>query len=228
MPLDRTTICSEEIAARSALLAHLDRADIGLLVAASQTISVTTGQHLFSKDDPSDAAFIILSGEVAIEILSEDGRCIRIASLGQADSFGEIGVLDGGVRTADARALSPAKLLMISKRKFNELFAMRPAFALSIVRELASKIRGTDNQLTELSFKSLRARLALLLLDLAKDEDGAKVLRITQTELAERLSATREKVNVNLQNLKRVGSIAISRGRILVVDEKRLKEIGLR
>lgn len=209
-----------EILSLSRLFRVLDDVAIERLVSASQTVDLPKGRILFARDDASDAAYIVLDGEISIEIVSPDGRAARFATLGTGDTFGELAVLDGLARTADARAASDARVLKIGKNRFMALAKEKPEFAFAIIADLVGKIRATNNQIEAVSFRSLRARLAALLLELAEKEGD--MARITQSELADRLSATREKVNMHLQSIRQAGAIALGRGRIEFRDLDRL------
>ena len=201
----------------------LNEQTLDQIVGASPVRTVGAGKTLFSKGDPAEAVYVVIEGEVAIEIISPNGRIVHVATLRPGAVFGEIAVLDKGVRTADVRALSSALVLRISDTAFRELVENSPAFSRAIIDDLIEKLRNTDGQLEDISFKPLHARLASLLLDFVADApETVPSIKITQAALAERLSATREKVNVHLQSIQRAGAIKLRRGRIEVLDVGRL------
>lgn len=179
--------------------------------------TLTKGQLLFSRGDAADAVYVVKEGELAIEVLSDQGRSIRMTTLQQGDVFGEIAVLDSGERTADARATKKTELLRVPKSNFLLLALEEAKFSFAIVSDLASKIRKTNVQVENISFQPLRVRLALLLNELAARADHGTI-NITQFEIADRLSATREKVNVHLQAIQNEGAIKIGRGKITICD----------
>lgn len=194
----------------------------------STRVAMPAGKLIFSRGDIAKTVYVVLEGEVSIEILAPDGRSVSLAILRGGEIFGELAVLDDGARSADARALDNATVLRINKSTFLDLTASQPAFSYAIIRELIGRLRTTDTQIENVSLRPLKARLALQLMELAnaQEETAERVLKITQSALAERLSATREKVNVNLQHLQRAGAIVLGRGRIEVLDLERLQDIA--
>lgn len=205
--------------------AALDRPDAETLANASKIVEVDRDKLIFSREDAPDAVYVVETGQIAVEILSSRGRSIRVATLGRGQVFGEIAVLDNGRRTAHARAIGKARLLRIAKADYLALISRSPAFALSIIRELTSKLRGADNQVEAIAFQTLRERVAGAICDLAA-ANGTDTLAITQAELAERLSATREKVNLHLRGLQEAGLIKIARKRIDIVQPEALAAIA--
>lgn len=175
----------------------------------------------FYQGDEAERLYVIMSGEVAIETVSTEGRVVSIASLSVGDVFGEMAVLDSGKRSANVRTLRQTRMISFGKSTFLRLLEQHPAFSMQIIRDLVKRLRDTDTQIEAITLLPLKSRLAGLLLDLSS-ADG-DVIKITQSDLAERLSATREKVNVNLQTLRGLGAVGIGRGRIDILDRAALK-----
>ncbi len=189
------------------------------LVSLSTTSCLERGEVLFVRKDPADSVYVVIEGQVALEIISDEGRQVRLDTLHSGDVFGEFAVLDEGGRTADARALCEVRLLRIGKSNFLEMIVCESRFALAIIKDLVNKIRQTDDKMEDMMFRPLRQRLAMLLLELAYESGrGQQAVTITQAEIAERLSATREKVNTHLQTLRRSGAIGLHRGKIEFLD----------
>ena len=215
---------TDVLLANSRLFDKLSKEDIRSIVEKTPIIKLSQNQVLFSKNDPADAVFVVANGEIAIEAASLDGRTLRMSTQRTGDVFGELAVLDNGLRTADARATTTALVLKISRNIFLGLVANNSAFTHSIVVDLVGNLRRISAQIEDLSFRPLKERVSLLLLDLFEEVgDHSTDIKITQSEIAERLSATREKVNARLQEIKRAGAISIHRGRIKIVDIDRLE-----
>ncbi len=178
---------------------------------------------VFYQEDPADQVYLIYSGLVAVEIVSLDGRTVSITSLETGDVFGEMAVLDKGQRSANIRTLQATEMLIFGKAVFEGLISENPDFAFAIIRDLVRRLRDTDQQVEAITLLPLRSRLASLLLDLSR-KDGSQI-EITQTDLAERLSATREKVNVNLQTLQDLGAVELGRKRISILDKSLLTSV---
>ena len=132
-------------------------------------------------------------------------------------------VLDGRDRSANIRTLEPASLLLINKARFRGLLTENPDFANEVILDLVQRLRRADDQIEAIMFFPLKRRLAELLLDLF--EARGPELKITQADLANRLTATREKVNVNLQVLQEAGAIKLGRGRVILLDAQALARV---
>ncbi len=197
---------------------------IHALAENASLVDLAPDQNVFFQGDDADRVYIVLEGEVAVETISVDGRTVPIAVLRTGEVFGEMAVLDNGMRSANVRALQASKVVSVSKSTFLDLVAKQPEFALSLIRDLVSRLRVTDAQIESITLLSLRTRVAGLLLDLSAAQ--GTVIKITQADLAERVSATREKVNVNLQTLQTAGAVTLSRGRIKIVDEEILRALS--
>lgn len=179
-------------------------------------------QTIFVRGDSPDGLYILVNGKVAIEVTASDGRIARVATLGPGAYFGELAVLDGGVRTADARATEKTALIRVTANAYHQHLLSDVNYTRRIIKELVSTVRGTDLQIERLSLKSVRQRIAALLLELQQESDDQSVIKITQAEIADRLVASREKVNVNLQDIARAGAIELARGKIRITDIDRL------
>ncbi len=198
-------------------------------IAASATLApVTRDRLIFAKGDAADAVYVVLDGEVAIEILSPEGRSVTLSVLGANQVFGELAALDGGVRTAGARASANGRLIKIPKAVVAALAEEEPRVALALIRGLIGKLRTTDQQIEDIAFRPLKARVAMMLMTLAGGEtiDAETTVAITQNALADRLSATREKVNLHLQALQQAGAVSLGRGKITIMKAGILRRIA--
>lgn len=218
------TVNINDILKESRLFQPLSDVARAQILSSSRTLNLQRDQLLFSKGDEADTVYVVLSGEIAIEVISEQGRVARVATLHQGEVIGELAVLDDGPRTADARAIADSGLLKVDRATFLNLIQTEPPFAQSLIRDLIGRLRKSNDQVENVSLKPLRARIALTLAMLGGS--GNTTLKMTQTELAERVSATREKVNSNLQEIQGAGAIALHRGRIEIIDFKKLNHLG--
>lgn len=215
-----------EIAARlkqARLFRVLPRRDRDALAKGAAVMTFGADSIVIYRGDSAENVYLILEGSVAVESMSSHGKSISISSLGAGEVFGEMAVLDGRDRSANIRTLEPASLLLINKSRFRALLKDNPEFANEVVLDLVQRLRRADDQIEAIMFYPLRRRLADLLLDLFKAR-GAE-LKITQADLANRLTATREKVNVNLQVLQEAGAIKLGRGRVTLLDEQVLARV---
>lgn len=209
----------EAALAKAELMAALSEEARARLAQTGSPVSIDPGALLFSRGDKGDALYVLLEGEVEVRISNEAGRDVRIAALKPFALIGEMAVLDGGARSADIAAIRRSRFLRISRDQAIAAFESEPKALLNIVAEMSRRLRAADSALEDAHLLDLGGRLAQRLLEEAGD--GASVT-LTQTELARRIGASREKVNRKLHEWADEGWIAISRAGIKVVDKPRL------
>jgi CRP-like cAMP-binding protein len=208
--------------AAAGVFAHLD-GDSRNALGRRPLVHLAAGGQLFQAGDKTDSAFVVIEGDISIDIATEAGRAISVAQARQGDLIGELALFDGRARSASARALTAARLLPVPRAVFERLLADNPRFARAIIADLAAKLRATNQQVENISFRPLAERVAALLAALVAGRGPPPVvLVLTQAEVAQRLGASREKVNAHLQDLKAAGAITLGRGRITCIDPARL------
>ena len=178
------------------------------------------GQQIFLQEDLADRLFVILDGEVSIETLSLEGKVVRISQLYKNEIFGELALIDNKGRSASALAVRSTTLASLPAPVFYELLKSYPGFSNNLLSVLVDRLRATNQQVESLVALTLMQRTAQLLLQLSKK--AGPEIHITQTDLAERLFATREKVNAKLKELERIGAIQTGRGVILINNVDKL------
>jgi CRP/FNR family cyclic AMP-dependent transcriptional regulator len=173
------------------------------------------GETVFNRDEPGDHLFGVISGSIRVTTQAADGRELALNTMKAGDLIGEISVLDGGTRTASGHALEPTVVFVIPRRKFKALMLRQPKIALHMIALLCERVRRTSAQVEEAAFLSLSERLARLL-ETLDNEAGAEtcVVKITQSELASFLNASRQAVNGCLGVWQKEGLISLGRGRI--------------
>ena len=177
---------------------------------------------VFARGDPGEYLILIEAGRIRLSVMAADGRELSLRIAGPGAIVGEIAVLDGGSRSADATALDAVSAQILSRGDFERLFETRPGFARGVVRMLCGRLRDTTDQLESIALYRIEARLARLFLGLLRqshDLDTARSatlrLDINQTHLAEIVGASRPKVNRALIELEAAGAIRRNDGEIL-------------
>ncbi|MGA8155732.1 MAG: Crp/Fnr family transcriptional regulator [Rhodoplanes sp.] len=212
-PLDFATILG-----MNPLFSGLGAEAIGSLARLCQTRRLPAGQTLFVKGDPGDALYGVRRGQIRIETGTSAGERLTIEVFGAGDLFGEIAVLDGRPRSADAIAQEDAELFVLPRADFLKTLEGDGRLAIRIIELLCARLRSTNDRTEEMMFLPLSVRLARRLDTLVQDF-GAEV-QITQDELAGLVGVTRESVNRQLQEWRASGIVTLSRGRILVDPER--------
>ncbi len=188
------------------------------------------GQVIFLEGEPCAGLFVVAEGEVKIFKVSAQGREQILHTLGAGDTFNDVAVLDGGPNPASAAAIAPAAALVIARQDIQRLAQAHPALAWALIESIARRTRHLVEMVEDLALRSVRARLAKLLLAEAERAQGqASIERaqmVTQTEMAARLGTVREMVGRALRELADEGLIALDRQRIVITDREGLAEVA--
>jgi CRP-like cAMP-binding protein len=212
----------EAALAKAELMAALSAETRTRLAKQGGPFTVEPGSLLFAKGDKGDALYVLLEGEVEVRTSTEAGKDVRLASLRPYAVIGEMAVLDGGVRSADICAIRRSRLLRIHRDQALAALESEPKALLKLVAEMSKRLRSADAALEDAQVLDLGGRLAQRLLEEAGD--GASVT-LTQTELARRIGASREKVNRKLHDWVEEGWISMGRSGIKIAARERLKAL---
>ena len=136
--------------------------------ALGTTVELAGNQVLFLKGDEGDALYGVLDGRIRISSGDADGKEIILNIIDPGDIFGEIALLDGKPRTADASAMAASQLFRVQRSDFLGLMAAEPRLTQHLLEMVCDRIRKTSEMLEDSAFLDLPARLAKRLLSLAK------------------------------------------------------------
>lgn len=212
----------ETALAKAELMAALSDATRARLAKQGQPCTVEPGKLLFAKGDKGDALYVLLEGEVEVRTSTEAGKDVRIASLKPHALIGEMAVLDGGTRSADIAAIRKSRFLRIHRDQAIAALESEPKALLKLIAELSRRLRHADAALEDAHTLDLGGRLAQRLLEEAGDSAS---VTLTQTELARRIGASREKVNRKLHEWADEGWISMGRAGIRLVARDKLKAL---
>src|SRR6476659_5414683 len=151
-----------------------------------KTRKVARGATIFAKGDPGTGLMGVLTGSVKVSVASAEGKDIVLNIFREGEIFGEIALLDGRARTANATAMSDCELIVIERREFIPFLRSEPDVTLKLMEILCSRLRKTSEQVQDVTFLNLSTRLAKTLLRLtANTEPSAPKLAITQREISQ-------------------------------------------
>ncbi|MBV9552408.1 MAG: Crp/Fnr family transcriptional regulator [Alphaproteobacteria bacterium] len=204
-----------------ALFGKLPPADLDALLLHARVEHFAAGRTIFTKGSPGRSMMAILKGSIRISAPSPAGPDIVLTILHAGEIFGEIALLDGQDRTADATAMTDCELLVLDHRDFIPFLERRADLCILLLRLLSQRLRQTDRQVEEVMFGRLDARIAKALLRLAQSAPPAGdaiSLRITQQELAGMVGATRESVNKQLHVWQSEGMVQLGKRLIVIPD----------
>jgi CRP/FNR family transcriptional regulator len=187
------------------------------------------GELIFGEGDPCAGLYVVLSGNVRIFKSSAGGREQVLSIDGPGSSIAELPVFDGGNYPASATAVDDATLLFVSKQDFQALCVAHPQVALKVLRVVGARLRRLVGIIEELSFTTVRHRLASFLLRLAQKEgkrtpEGVEIIMpVSNQELASQIGTVRELVSRNLSRLQAEGMIKIDGRSVIVCNLKALE-----
>jgi CRP/FNR family cyclic AMP-dependent transcriptional regulator len=216
------------ILGKSLLFGALDDAARQELAARVRRQSFDTGAPIFHVGAPGQSMMVILNGTVRVSLPGPKGKGVILADLGAGDLLGEVALLDGKERSADASALTKCELLVLERRDVVAFLEKRSDLCLKLLELMCARLRKSDQRMSDIAFFELSSRLAKVLLDRAgtPGRAGAKPkLSLSQTELAGMINATRENVNRCLRNWQRQGIVDVSERWITLLQRDLLEAI---
>lgn len=221
-----------EFLAKHDLLGHLTPEELDRLLAPARVERLDAGRVLFRKGDPGDRLYVVLAGRISIGTTSEDGKEVVLNVLGRGAVFGEIALLDGKARTADATAMAECHLLVLERSDFMPFLESHPEVAARLIAVLCERVRWVSESYEDALFMDLPARLAKRLLRLAEaygepaEGAGTRIeFPLSQQELAKMAGVSRESVNKLLRAWQHEGLIAHDHSHVTILDEARLKRL---
>jgi CRP/FNR family transcriptional regulator len=213
---------------RVPLFAELSSDELGRIADVAVPRSFPRGVRVFHEGDTSDACYIVRNGDLRVTREHSDGRAIALATLTEGDIFGELAMLDGGARSASVETLADSELLALPANDMRRLLAEHPDIAVKLIVALVRRLRETNERVARQSFQTVPSRVAGVLAQLIaedaipEDREGITV-RMTQADLAQLAGTSRESVSRFLATLERAGVVTVGRGRVTVVEPRRLR-----
>jgi CRP/FNR family transcriptional regulator len=213
------------------IFSGLTDAEFSFITARVLERHFSASELIFSEGEPCAGLFVVQSGNVRIFKSSASGREQVLSIDGAGSSIAELPVFDGGSYPASAEALSDTTLLFVSKQDFQALCLQHPQVALKVLRVVGGRLRRLVGIIEELSFTTVRSRLAALLVRLAKSEgqkgkDGHTItLPAHNQELAAQIGTVRELVSRNLSRFQSEGLIKMDGREIIIPDLRKLEAL---
>jgi CRP/FNR family transcriptional regulator, cyclic AMP receptor protein len=189
------------------LLGSVSAEDLNAVAAASRLRGFRRGQIVFTRSDPGDTVIVVVSGRVKVTVRSADGGELTLAVIPPGGLLGELGVVDGGPRSADAETLEESQLLLIPREAIRDICARVPSVAQALTNSIAATLRRLTEATADLVFLDLPRRVAKILLSQPKGDDGIIRFKMSQEELAHQVGSTRQSVNAALRGFERRGWI---------------------
>jgi len=212
------------------LFRFLRAEDTRRLVELLQRRTIHKGDFLCRKGEEGNTLFMIVSGKIKILRQSKNGDEVILAFLSSGDFCGEMALLDGLPRSADAVAVEDTVLYILTRNDFFSCVANNERAVKTILATLSRRLRKADDFLADFFFLNIGSRLAKKLVEMAEnnrsqEECGGMIrLNVTQSTVAGMIGATRESVNKELRLLREQGIVEISEKKIMIRDMEMLRK----
>ena len=204
------------------IFSDLSPSDLNKIAERMVLRAFTKGQMILLEDDLGQTFFVIGGGSVKITRLSDDGREVILAMLGESDFFGEMSLLDGAGRSANVVALQASEVLTLARNDFLEILQDYPKISISLLEELTQRIRKSDQQIESLSLSDVEQRIGITLIRLAEElgtikRGSVKIKNLPyQQDIANMAGTSRETVSRTFKLLEEKGLVT-RKGRKLTI-----------
>jgi CRP-like cAMP-binding protein len=191
-----------------------------------------SGQMIFRKGEEGASMMIVLEGKVLVTATSEDGREITLNTLEPGGLLGELALLDGRSRCANATALGACTLLFLMRSEFIPFLRTNPDVAIQLLNVLCEKLRNTSDMVENVGLLPVPSRLARLLLKLARADGRALTqgmtleLRLSQREMGNLIGTSRESVNKTLSLWQSQGLVRLQQTALTILKPRELALIS--
>ena len=190
------------------IFSDLKDSDLNIISDKMISRAYEKGQMILLEESQGETFFIIVSGAVKVTRLSDDGREVILAILGESDFFGEMSLLDGEGRSAIIVANEDAEVLTLSRRDFLDCLETYPKIAIALLEELAIRLRKSDQHIESLSLCDSEHRIAITLIRFAQElgtikQGDVKISNLPfQQDIANMAGTSRETVSRTLKLLE--------------------------
>ena len=231
-----TAPLAREALAACRLFAGLDDWTLDLLASALRSRRYRRDEVIFHADDPGDSLFIVARGSVKITVAADDGTEPAIlTTIGPGGFFGELALLDGAPRSANAIAFASVETFVLHRESFDRLIDSEPELRRALLASLAREVRRLTAQVEDLHFLDLPGRLARhVLREIESDRgrgthDEARLpWPYTQGELAGMIGGSRQSVNRLLADFVGQGLLRFEGDQLVIPDPARLAQAARR
>jgi len=211
------------------IFSELSRKDLESIIQVAHSRRYGKDNVILIEEEAGQTLFIVVTGQVKISRISEDGREVILAVLAEGDFFGELSLLDGQARSANVTVMKDSEMMLIHRDDFLALLKSFPQIAINLLRELASRMRKSDAQIKSLSLKNATGKVTATLLRLAEDIGVADEKRLiihslpTQQDLANMAGTSRETISRVIQKLVNDKIVHKDGNKMIIYDFERFR-----
>lgn len=190
------------------------------------------GSNIAIVEQPGEVVYIVLNGTLKIFTQQRDGTEVILAILGPGDTVGEMSLVDSAGRSANVVTLEKSTLLWLDRATFQECLETMPTITYNLVQIMSNRLRLANEQIQALATLDVYGRVARQLLAFAEQygqpagQNSSLIpIRLTQSDIADLVGASRERINQVIVSYKRLKYISVDRNyRITVRDKDALAE----
>ena len=204
------------------IFSDLSKSDLTKIAERMTHRKFSKSQMILLEDDFGQTFFVIGKGSVKITRLSDDGREVILAMLGESDFFGEMSLLDGDGRSANVVSLEDSEVLTLARNEFLDILEQYPKKSICLLEELTHRLRKSDQQIESLSLSDVEQRIGITLIRLAEELGTIKKGSVTiknlpfQQDIANMAGTSRETVSRTFKLLEEKGLVT-RQGRKLII-----------
>ena len=213
------------------IFSELSNKDLERILQVASRQKYYKGNLILIEEEIGSTMFVILSGRVKISRISDDGREVILSILSEGDFFGEMSLLDGQTRSANVTATEESELLVIRREEFLQILHDYPQIAINLLKELAQRIRKSDEHIKSLSLQDATGRVASTLLRIAEDSGVLRKGQVEiseiplQQDLANMAGTSRETISRVLKSLIQKGYLKKQKGKIIILDYDKFRSL---
>jgi CRP/FNR family cyclic AMP-dependent transcriptional regulator len=222
----------EQILAGHFLLRHLRPEELSRLAASAVSVRHRPHVTIFQRGDPGSSMMAVVRGRIKMCTFSSDGKELVLNIIDRGGLFGEIALLDGQPRSADAVTLEETELLVLDRNRLMPFLSANPEIATRLIEVLCQRLRSTSEALEDALLRDAPARVARGLLRLGatfgrKEPAGLRLdIKLSQQQLGNLIGISRESTNKYIVEWTRAGWLSVQGGFITIVDPEALESLS--
>jgi CRP-like cAMP-binding protein len=209
------------------LWGKLDSSEIDHLLTYARVENYPAGHEIYPKGSPGSSMMAVVRGEAKMSSVSPDGKEIVLNIIYPGEIFGEMALLDGKERSADAVARTDCQVLVFNRRDVIPVLEKHAEICLMLIRVLCERLRRTSAQVEDVLFRHLESRIAKALLQLAEHAGNGSGggLHLSQRDLGTIVGSSRESVNKHLKIMERARLLYIGNQSIEILDAAAIRRL---
>lgn len=206
------------------LFSKLRDSDLDLLAGLLTPRDYARNRVILFAHDPCEAFYVVISGQVKVMLIAEDGREVVLSLVRQGDFFGEMALMDDEPYSSSAIATEDSRLLVLHRDNFRRCIHEMPGMSFGLLRALCGRLREADHKIGGLMLLDVAGRVSHLILEMAAQVGNDQVPNVpTHQVIAQMVGSSRETVTRTISSLTAQGHIAVSSAGITIVNREALE-----